>query len=165
MKKRRKKCSGNGGQLFSYFHQELSTKYLCLYASSFDKETIAYDNIIIKTEDRPEDIEAFEKGNENIKLYKNAKNNKELFEVWKETFNCYWHYNGIFEYDVNAYEIEIKPLKRKNLKPFDEAQGLFNTFMEILRHNNISDNANAFTAFSLCYCAKSSMSKRAKTRY
>ena len=56
----------------------------------------------------------------------------------------YFHYNGIFDCDVNAYKIGLKPLKRKDLKPFPEASQIFNQFMEILRHNNISDNANAF---------------------
>ena len=143
----------NGGQLFSYFRQERSTQYLCLYSSDFDKEAVIYENAIVKMIDRKEDIEAYKKGDESIKLYKNAQNDKEIFEVWKETFNRYFHYNGIFEYDVNAYEIELKPLKRGNLKPFMEATGTFNIFMEILRHNNISDNANAFNRIlSLLLC-------------
>ncbi len=151
--KEKQKMLSNGGQLFSYFQQEKDTKYLCLYASDFKEEKITYENAIIKTQDRKEDIEAFKNGDESIKLYEKAKNNKALFEVWKETFNLYFHYNGIFEYDVNAYEIELKPLKKKDLKPFTGASGIFNQFMEILRHNNISDNANAFNRFlSLLLC-------------
>ncbi len=152
-KKEKQKMLSNGGQLFSYFQQERSTEYLCLYTSDFINDTITYENAIVKTQDRQQDIQAFNDGDENIKLYKNAQNNQELFEVWKETFNCYFHYKGIFEYDVNAYEIGIRPLKKENLKPFLEATGLFNAFMEILRHNNISDNANAFNRIlSLLLC-------------
>lgn len=153
--KEKKRMETNGGQLFSYLRQEGRTKYLCLYSSDFDKQknNINYQNAIIKIIDRKEDIEAYKNGDESIKLYKNATNNKELFEVWKDTFNLYFHYNGIFDYDVNAYEIELKPLKKKDLKSFSEASGTFNIFMEILRHNNISDNANAFNRIlSLLLC-------------
>ena len=147
------KMNNNGGQLFSYFRQERSVQYLCLYSSNFKNKKLDYENAIVKTIDRKEDIDAFNAGDDSIKLYKNAKNEKEIFEVWKETFNLYFHYNGIFEYDVNAYEVELKPLKRKNLKPFSASKGTFNIFMEILRHNNISDNANAFNRMlSLLLC-------------
>lgn len=151
--KEKDKMLSTGGQLFSYLQQERSTQYLCLYASTFEKDEIIYENAIVKIKDRKEDKADFEAGNKKIKLYEKAKNNKELFTVWKESFNCYFHYNGIFEYDVNAYEIELKPLKRKDLKKFPEANKIFNTFMEILRHNNISDNANAFNRIlSLLLC-------------
>ena len=141
------------GQLFSYFQQEKATRYLCLYTSDFKDEEVIYENAIIKAIDREQDKKEFKAGNENIKLYQNATNTTELFEVWQETFNCYFHYNGIFDYDINAYEIELKPLKRKDLKPFPEANQIFNQFMEILRYNNISDNANAFNRFlSLMLC-------------
>ena len=152
-KKEQKKMFENGGQLFSYLQQDTNTRYLCLYTSDFIENQINYQSAIVKLEDRKEDIKDYNNGNENIKLYKNAHNKKELFEVWKETFNLYFHYNGIFEEDVNAYEIELKPLKTKNLRPLNEAKGIFNTFMEILRHNNISDNANAFNRIlSLLLC-------------
>ena len=151
--KEKNKMLSNGGQLFSYFQQERSTRYLCLYTSNFKDKEIIYENAIIKIKDREQDLKEFKDGNKNIKLYQNANNNRELFKVWKETFNCYFHYNGIFDYDVNAYEIELKPLKRKDLKPFPEANQIFNQFLEILRHNNISDNANAFNRFlSLMLC-------------
>lgn len=151
--KEKKKMQTNGGQLFSYLQQEGGTNYVCLYASTYENETIQYENAIVKIIDRKEDIEAYKNGDESIKLFKNADNNRELFEVWKETFNLYFHYNGIFEDDIQSYKIELKPLKNKDLKPLEEAAGTFNTFMEILRHNNISDNANAFNRIlSLLLC-------------
>ncbi len=154
--KEKNKMLTNGGQLFSYFQQERSTRYLCLYSSNFaniEEDKLLYENAIVKVVDREQDKKDYEAGDKKIKLYEKAKNNKELFEVWQETFNCYFHYNGIFEQDVNAYEIELKPLKKKDLKPLTEASKIFNSFMEILRHNNISDNANAFNRFlSLLLC-------------
>ena len=152
-RREQKKMFNHGGQLFSYWQQERSTQYLCLYSSIFEQEKLSYQSAIVKIKDRDEDIDAFKKGNDTIKLFKNADNYQELFEVWKETFNLYFHYNGIFEEDVNAYEIELKPLKKKDLRPLAEAGVVFNTFMEILRHNNISDNANAFNRIlSLLLC-------------
>ncbi len=60
---------------------------------------------------------------------------------------------GFFEDDVNAYSVELKPLKKRDLKPLTTSKGLFNKFAEILRHNNISDNANAFNKMlSLILC-------------
>ena len=151
--KEKKKMQSHGGQLFSYLSQERSTEYLCLYASDLIEQNIQYNSLIVKIQDRKADEEAFKAGDDSIKLYRNANNNKELFAVWKETFNLYFHYNGIFEEDINAYSIELKPLKKKNLKPLKEAQSIFNIFMEILRHNNISDNANAFNRMlSLLLC-------------
>ena len=151
--KEKKKMETHGGQLFSYLQQEGDTKYLCLYESEFKDNCLGYKNAIVKIIDRQEDIDAFNDGNKSIKLYRTAQNKEKLFLVWKETFNRYFHYNGIFDDDVNAYNIELKPLKRKDLRPFSEAGGMFNTFMEILRHNNISDNANAFNRMlSLLLC-------------
>ena len=143
-KKERKRMLAGGGQLFSYLQQERSAKYLCLYASNFDNGEAKHSNAIVR-------VTGGEPAAKNP--YDEAKNARELFLVWKEKFNCYFHYNGIFEEDVNAYEIELKPLKGKDLLPLDEASGVFGVFMEILRHNNISDNANAFNrVLSLFLC-------------
>jgi len=129
--KERKKMEEHGGQLF------------------------AYENLIVHVKDREEDLKKNLKQieEENIKLYRDANNKAELFEVWKELFNKYFHFNGIFDDDANAYSLELKALKKKNLKSLDNSQGLFNKFAEILRHNNISDNANAFNKIlSLFLC-------------
>lgn len=134
----------NGGQLFSYLQQDGNAQFLCLYTSRYNDGEIYYENSIVKIKDRKTDIEAYKKGDENIKLYMLAKTKGELFEVWKETFNLYFHYNGIFDDDVLAYNPDLGPLRKKNLKPIDNSQKIFYKFLEILRHNNISDNANAF---------------------
>ena len=150
--KEQKRMRAGGGQLLSYLQQDKNAKYLCLYASDVGDDTIKHRNAIVKIQDREEDIKARRK-DDSVKLYRDANTAKELHEVWKERFNLYFHYNGIFEDDVNAYEIELKPLKKKDLLPFSESEGMFNQFAEILRHNNISDNANAFNrVLSLLLC-------------
>lgn len=152
--KEKAKMELHGGQLFAYLANDHNTKYISLYASKLEEE-ITYTNLIIKIDDRKEDLEKSKKEIEekNIKLYINAKNKKEFFEVWEESFNLYFHFNGIFDDDINAYSVELKPLKRKDLKELTDSAGTFKKFAEILRHNNISDNANAFNRIlSLFLC-------------
>jgi len=153
--KEKNKMEEHGGQLFSYLNQEKNAQFLVLYASKFENDEFVYDNLIVQVKDRKEDLGKSLKQieEENIKLYRDAKNKTELYDVWKESFIKYFHFNGIFDDDANAYSLELKALKKKNLKKLDDAKGLFNKFAEILRHNNISDNANAFNrVLSLFLC-------------
>lgn len=153
--KEKKKMEEHGGQLFAYLANDQNAKFLVLYASRLNDAIFDYENLIVQVKDREEDIAKSTKQieEEGIKLYRDAKNKGELYEVWKESFSLYFHFNGIFDDDANAYSLELKALKKKNLKPLDDSQGLFNKFAEILRHNNISDNANAFNKIlSLFLC-------------
>lgn len=153
--KEKNKMEEHGGQLFTYLNQDKNAQFLVLYASKLENDEFIYDNLIVQVKDRKEDLEKSLKQieEENIKLYRDANNKSELFDVWKESFNKYFHFNGIFDADANAYSLELKALKKKNLKKLDDAKGLFNKFAEILRHNNISDNANAFNrVLSLFLC-------------
>ncbi len=151
--KEKRKLKANGGQLFSYLQQERDAKYLVLYTSdvfeSEDGEFIDYDNIIIKVIDDLKKVEDCKKENEKTGKerpcsYKDAPTKEDLHNVWKRLYRAYWHKHGIFDKDALPYNIELKPLKKKDLIELGNAQGLFNKFAEILRHNNISDNANAF---------------------
>lgn len=154
--KERKKMEEHGGQLFAYLANDQNAKFLVLYASKInDNNRLEYENLIVQIKDREEDLKKSTKQieEENVKLYFDAKNKLELYEVWKESFNLYFHFNGIFDDDANAYSLELKALKKKNLKSLEDSKGLFNKFAEILRHNNISDNANAFNKIlSLFLC-------------
>ncbi len=153
--KEKNKMEEHGGQLFSYLNQDKNAQFLVLYASKFENNIFKYNNLIVRIKDRKEDLEKTLKQveEENIKRYRDAKNKGELFEVWKESFNKYFHFNGIFDADANAYSLELKALKKKDLKHLEDSTGLFNKFAEILRHNNISDNANAFNrVLSLFLC-------------
>ena len=143
------------GQLFSYFQQDRDARYLCLYCSRpapGASDGVEYKNAIVRVKDRPED-EAVAEKDDSILLYRKAGTALALHEVWKKRFNSFFHDKGIFEDNVNAYEPGLTPLKQCNLIPLADAQGLFNHFAEILRHNNISDNANAFNRMlSLVLC-------------
>ena len=72
----------NGGQLFSYFQQEKNTKFLCLYSSKLNDRNIEYKNSIWKVEDSIEE-KIQQQDSTEIITYANARNIKELIEVWK----------------------------------------------------------------------------------
>lgn len=133
--KEKKKMQRDGGQLFSYFQQDKSAQYLCLYASRFNKGVIEYVNDIVKVDEQ----------------WKELSNQKEIFDHWNKNFKD----NGIFEDWANAYDIEIKALTRGRLKELteDDSGRIFNQFAEILRHNVVSDKPNAFNKiFNLFLC-------------
>ncbi len=130
-----KKLQKDGGQLFTYFQQDRDAEYLILYTSNFDDTEITYKNEIIKIEDR----------------YREAGNVKDLFDRW----NKLTKQNGIFDEWVNAYEFQSKALTTKDLKIIkqEDSSFIFNRFLEILRHNVVSDKPNAFNKiFTLFLC-------------
>jgi type I restriction enzyme M protein len=124
--KANKKTIADGGQLFSYYQQDKSAKYLCLYASKLEGKTVKYQNSIIKVEE----------------YFDLANNAKEAFEKWNKNIKD----NGIFESWAKPYNVSIKSLTKESLKPLtkEDSSRIFNQFAEILRHNVVSDKPNAF---------------------
>lgn len=126
----------DGGQLFSYYTQEKSTKYLCLYTSEIAERGIEYKSNIIKINDK----------------IKKAKNRIEAYESWKPQII---EQRGIFEEGVGPYNVEFMRLKKSDLRPLTKEDGgdIFNRFAEILRRNVISDKSNAYNKiFNLFLC-------------
>jgi type I restriction enzyme M protein len=124
--KEKKRMRSDGGQLFSYFQQDKSTKYLCLYTSAHSNNCINYQNEIVKVEES----------------WKELNNQKEVFDHWNKNF----YDNGIFDEWTKPYNIEIKALTRSRLREItnEDSGRIFNQFAEILRHNIVSDKPNAF---------------------
>lgn len=123
------KMLDNGGLLLSYYQQEPATKFLCLYASTFENNKIRYTNRIIEV--KPEFI---------------GHTKTEIFKIWKDQLNQAFKYNGIFDDDATPYNIVLKNLKRKDLVELQQSDSgyIYNQFAEILRHNVVSDKPNAF---------------------
>ena len=143
-----------GKQLFSYAKQAGSTKWLDLYASELNNETgeIVYKDETIKCHD-DKNVITLSKRDSSIRLYRDASEASDLFIVWDETYNKRVYPGVIFGADSVAYNIGIKPLKKKDLKPFDKEEKIADSFKEILRHNSISDKENAFNKLlSLFIC-------------
>ena len=145
----------DGAQLFSYWQQEGSCKWLVLYASDFDDGKLNYQALTINCSDDANLILTAEK-DATIKLYKNSHTVPEKVEAWKETYESKIFDDLIFSDEAIAYNIEVKPLRKKNLVGFDELnkERIINQFEEILRHNNVSDKENAFNRLIALFICK-----------
>lgn len=124
----------SGGQLFTYFKFSNKADVLMLYASRLEKNNLEYRNAIIKIEDeyRAGDV-------------------KDFYDKWNKLTKD----NGVFEAWVAPYCFESKALIKSQLKPItqDDSSFIFNQFLEILRHNVVSDKGNAFNKiFTLFLC-------------
>lgn len=130
-----KNLERNGGQLFTYFQQDKDADILMLYASQLQGNNVDFKNIIVKIEDD----------------YRQAGNVKDFFERWNKLPKI----NGIFDSWVTPYEFQSKALTKNDLKVLkqEDSSFIFNRFLEILRHNVVSDKPNAFNKiFTLFLC-------------
>ncbi len=143
-----------GKQLFSYWAQARSTRWLQLYASDYDeeKDAITFKEEIVRSFD-DKNVELLAKEEDSILLYKKASTAEDFFVVWDETYSKKVYHNIIFGDDSVAYNIGDQPIKNKDLKKFKKEDGITDSFREILRHNSISDKENAFNKLlSLFIC-------------
>ena len=129
------KIHKDGGQLFTYF--QLSggkADVIMLYASKLEDGKFVYVNEIIKIEDD----------------YRNG-DVKDIYENWNKLTKD----NGIFDSWVRPYNFQSKALTKEQLKEIkaEDSSFIFNRFLEILRHNVVSDKGNAFNKiFTLFLC-------------
>lgn len=143
----------DGAQLFSYWQQEQSCKWLVLYTSDFKDDTVEYKAPTIDCSDDAS-IALLAKKDKSIKLYGDAHTALEKHAVWKETYASKIHDDLIFSEDSVAYKIGVKPLLKKNLRDFTPDDKIVNKFEEILRHNNVSDKENAFNRLIALFICK-----------
>ncbi len=102
----------DGGQIFSYWQQERSCKWLALYASNFDGKKVSYTTDSVDCSDDANIILAAKKDN-SIKLYKHAHTVEELYSTWNETYEKRLCGDVIFRDDSLAYNIGVKPRQKK----------------------------------------------------
>lgn len=152
-RKEKKNTETDGGQLFSYWQQDNAIKWLALYASDWDGKEITYQNDVINCTDDA-NILKMAKRDKDIKVFANAKDEVERFETWRDTYNCQWLPDIIFSEDSQAYQIQLKPLRKKDLRDFTPDDKIVNQFEEILRHNNVSDKENAFNRLVALFICK-----------
>ena len=139
------KLKKDGGQLFTYFQQDKDAQILVLYTSEFINKKLEYKNEIIKIEEE----------------YRNTSNVKDFFDRWnKVTKN-----NGVFNDWNTPYNYESKALTPKDLIDIkqEDSSFIFNRFMEILRHNVVSDKPNAFNKIFTLFLCKIMDEKSTKT--
>lgn len=142
----------DGAQLFSYFQQEQATKFLCLYTSDLDGEETRPVYYLINVQDNEELL----KNNSELPTYKDAKNNKQLFRVWHDTYQCDASTRGLFEDDIQPYHIGKNKFSVKELDPIsnDEIKKKYNEFATILRRHNVGAKENAFDKLVNLFLAK-----------
>ena len=151
--KEKKNTDDYGGQLFSYWQQENATRWLALYASDWHDDSLSYKCFVISCSDDANIVKMAEK-DKDVKIYFNARNDKERFEVWQETYQKQWLDDVIFNEESQAYNIGIPPLRKGKLKDFTPDDKIVNRFEEILRHNNVSDKENAFNRLVALFICK-----------
>lgn len=143
----------DGAQLFSYWQQEQSCKWLILYASNFKDSIVEYKAPTIDCSDDA-NILLLAKKDKSIKLYRDARTVSERYEAWKETYASKLHDDLVFSGESTAYKIGILPMLKKNLRDFTPEDKIVNKFEEILRHNNVSDKENAFNRLVALFICK-----------
>lgn len=135
----------DGAQLISYVEQEKATQFICLYASAFDvkNKNIQLSQRIISVKDNPKILQDQPKA----LAFQKATNARERFKVWKETYQQEYTETGIFEENIQAYQIgknkytlldDTQPLAAMDIK------GAYHRFRTILRKHNVSRRENAF---------------------
>lgn len=135
----------DGAQLISYVEQEKATQFICLYASEFDAKAgqVKTSQRIISVKDNPQILLDQPKA----QSFKEATNAKERFKAWKDTYRQEFTEVGIFEGNIQPYQIgkskytfadDTRPLAATDIK------GKYHDFRTILRKHNVSRRENAF---------------------
>lgn len=162
------KTIDNGAQIFGYLQQDRAATHLCIYSSRLAAggQAIDYRSDIIQVEDTPEAQEKFDKrekaenhsaARDAVPLFRYAHNRESLHHAWTTTYGSSFQSSGIFEDDFTPYAIGYQPKRIRDLKEFKGENGsakVFNQFMEILRHNSVSDKENAFNRLCAIILAK-----------
>ncbi len=135
----------DGAQLISYVEQEKATQFICLYASEFDAKAdqVKTSQRIISVKDNPQILLDQPKA----QSFKAATNAKERFKAWKDTYRQEFTEVGVFEDNIQPYQIgkskytfadDTRPLEASDIK------GKYHHFRTILRKHNVSRRENAF---------------------
>ncbi len=137
------KTQQDGDQLFSYAQQIAEVQYLCLYASSFIKNKIRVDHKIIAHRDDEKLLEH----DTSLLSFAKATNVEDRFAVWCDTYGLESTEVGIFEHNIQAYQIgKNNYTLADDTKAVDAAdkEGKYHAFRTILRKHNIARRENAF---------------------
>ena len=143
-----RKTLQNGDQLFSYAQQIQQIQYLCLYASDFVNKIIRVDQRIIAHRDNEKIIAQ----NDGLRRFSDATDVEDRYAVWYDTYEQEYTEGGIFEENIQAYQIgKNKYTLENDTKPIiatdvdtSERKGKYDEFRTILRKHNIARRENAF---------------------
>ena len=131
----------DGDQLFSYAHQINKTQFLCLYQSDFTGDVTYTSNIIAHR-----DNEKYLSDNPSLVPFSKVNNVKERFAVWRDTYKLDFTTKGIFEDNIQPYQIGKDKYSLDDLKFInaEDQQKKYHEYATILRQHNVSGRENAF---------------------
>lgn len=133
----------NGGQLFTYVHQDAQTQYLCLYASSFFKNELDFEYKLIPHLDNPQIL-----AEDTTQLsFEKASKAEHRFAAWRDTYKLEFTEVGIFEPNIQSYQIgKDNYTLAEDTKPIgiNEKDSKYHDFRTILRKHNIARREHAF---------------------
>lgn len=137
-----KKTLQDGDQLFSYAQQISETQFLCLYASDFSGGELDFISHVISHRDNEEYLA----DNPLFKSFVDASDVKERYAVWKDTYKLDYTTKGIFEDNIQPYQIGKDKYTIDDLKAIaaSDQQKKYHQFATILRQHNVSGRENAF---------------------
>ena len=132
----------DGDQLFSYAQQISETQFLCLYTSDRENAELSYDSRIIAHRDNDQYLVA----NPHFKTFRSVTDVKERFAVWRDTYKLDFTTKGIFEDNIQPYQIGKDKYSLADLHAISAAdqQKKYHEFATILRQHNVSGRENAF---------------------
>ena len=133
----------DGGQLFSYAHQDAQIQYLCLYASSFLENELDYKYKLIPHHDNKQ----FLAEDTSLLTYEKANKAEHRFAVWRDTYKLESTEVGIFEDSIQPYHIgKDNYTLAEDTKTIDiiEKDSKYHDFRTILRKHNIARREQAF---------------------
>lgn len=141
-KKAWNKTLQDGDQLFSYAQQISETQFLCLYASDFENAELSYQSHIIAHRDNDQYLLA----NPLLKTFRSVTDVKERFAVWRDTYKLDFTTKGIFEDNIQPYQIGKDKYSLADLHAISasDQQKKYHEFATILRQHNVSGRENAF---------------------
>lgn len=141
-KKAWNKTLQDGDQLFSYAQQISETQFLCLYASEFENAGLSYQSHIIAHRDNDQYLVA----NPHFKTFRSVTDVKERFSVWRDTYKLDFTTKGIFEDNIQPYQIGKDKYSLADLHAISasDQQKKYHEFATILRQHNVSGRENAF---------------------
>lgn len=141
-KKAWNKTQQDGDQLFSYAQQISETQFLCLYASDFENAELSYQSHIIAHRDNDQYLLA----NPLLKTFRSVTDVKERFAVWRDTYKLDFTTKGIFEDNIQPYQIGKDKYSLADLHAISasDQQKKYHEFATILRQHNVSGRENAF---------------------
>ena len=135
-----RKTLQNGDQLFSYAQQIQNTQYLCLYASDYDKGEIHHYQRIIAHRDNEKILTQ----NDGLRRFSDATDVEDRYAIWCETYEQEYTETGIFEENIQAYQIgknkytfenDTTPIVDTDVDT-SERKGKYDEFRTILRKSS-----------------------------